>query len=56
MLYNGESLSEHYCKHFFSIEFSNFPPGLALHALHCRMMVKLCNNAKSSRDVCRAEG
>ena len=33
---------------FFFMEFSNFPPSLALLALHCGIMVKLRDNAKSS--------
>ena len=29
------------------MDVSNFPPGLALHALQCRVMVKLCDSASS---------
>ena len=29
---------------------SNVPPDIALHALHCEMMVILCNSARSSMD------
>ena len=39
----------------FVMEFSNFPPGLALHGLQCGVMIKVRDNAKSSLDVCRAE-
>ena len=40
---------------FFFIEFSDFPPGLALDALQCGMMAKLRDNARSNLDVCRAD-
>ena len=32
------------------INLSNFPPDIALHALHCEMMVILRNSARSSMD------
>ena len=38
------------------MEFSDFPPGLALYTLQCGMMVKVRDNTRSSLDECRAEG
>ena len=35
----------------FFIEFSNFPPALALYTPHCEMMIKLRDNARTSLDV-----
>ena len=40
---------------FFYMEFSDFPPGLALHALQCGMMVEVPDNPRSSLDECRPE-
>ena len=36
---------------FFFMEFSNFPPGLALRGLQCGMTVKVCDTARSGLDV-----
>ena len=33
---------------YFLIEFSNFLPAIALDALHCEMMVKLRDNARTT--------
>ena len=41
VLYNEEFVAEHWCIIFFFMEFSDFTPGLALHGLLCRMMVKV---------------
>ena len=36
---------------YISLESSNFPPDIALHALHCEMLVILSDSARSSMDV-----
>ena len=41
---------------FFCMELSNFTLGLALLGLQCGMMVKVCENMRSTLDECRAEG
>ena len=38
------------------MELSNFTLGLALHGLQCGMVVKVCDNTRSTLDECRAEG
>ena len=51
MLYGRESLDEYWCINILVIEFSNFLPALALYALHCEMMLKLCDNARTTPDA-----
>ena len=51
MLCGRESLDEHWCINIFFTEFSKFLPALALYALHCEMMVKLRDNARTTLDV-----
>ena len=51
MSYGRESLDEHWCINIFFTEFSNFLPALALYALHCGMIVKLRDNARTTLDV-----
>ena len=54
--YTIENLSLSIDVIFFVMEFSNFPPSLALHGLQCGMMVKVRDNARSGLDECRTEG
>ena len=56
MLYVQESFPEHCCIVFFSLEYSNFPTALALHALQCAMMVKILDSTRLSLGVRRANG
>ena len=38
------------------MEFSDFSPGLALHAQQCGMMVEVHDNMRPSLDICRTNG